>query len=60
MGAACFASGFYFADFAVDVGARVVDVSLLDDAGDVEHAVDSPVAAEFESMADRDAVALAR
>ncbi|MEO8697591.1 MAG: hypothetical protein ABI658_29085 [Acidimicrobiales bacterium] len=52
VGAACFSAGVSFADFAGDVVPGVVSVALLGDAGDVEHAVDSPVSAEVEPMPD--------
>ena len=52
MGAAGFASGLAFGDVAVDVVPCFVDVALLCDAGDVEHAVDPSVAAEVESVLD--------
>jgi hypothetical protein len=42
-----------FAEFAVDVDPRLVEIAVLSDADDVEHAVDSSVAAEVESMLDR-------
>ena len=51
--ALCFAPGFAFADFSVDVAAGFVDITLLGDAGNVEHAVDPAVAAEVESVLDR-------
>ena len=60
VGSACFASGFAFAELAVDVGASVVDVAVLGDAGDVEHTVDPPVAAKVESMPDWLAAAFTR
>ena len=59
MGSASFSPGFTFADFAVDVEAGLDDVALLGDAGDVEHAVDPPVAAEVEAVFDGLAVAFA-
>ena len=52
VGAAGFAAGLAFGEFAVDVVAGEVEVALLGDAGDVEHAVDSAVAAEVESVSD--------
>ena len=57
MGSSCFAAGLAFAEFAVDVGRRVGQVAVLDDAGDVEHAVDATVAAVVESVRARPAVA---
>ena len=51
VGSPGFASGLPLAEFALDVGSRVWPVSVLDDAGDVEHAVDATVAAVVESMA---------
>ena len=59
MGPARFASGLAFADLAFDVGRGRLMVALLGDAGDVEHAVDAPVAAEVEAVPDRRAVAFA-
>jgi len=50
VGSAGFAAGLALADLAGDIGAGVVVVALLGDAGDVEHAVDSPVAAEVEPV----------
>src|SRR3954453_20978986 len=52
VGAAGLASGLAFAEFPVDVHAGIIDIAMLGDADDVEHAVDSPVAAEVESMPD--------
>ncbi len=60
MGSAGFAAGLAFAEFAFEVGPSVVVVAVLSDAGDVEHAVDSSVAAEIESMLDRSPVAFTR
>lgn len=53
MGASGFAAGLAFADVAVDVGAGVVDVAVLGDAGDIEHAVDPAVASKVEPVLDR-------
>ena len=50
MCSAGFASGLAFTDFAVDVVTGLVEVALLGDAGDVEHAVDPPIAAEVEAV----------
>ena len=60
VGSARFAPGLAFGDFAVDAAAGLVDVALLGDAGDVEHAVDPPVAAEVEAMPDGLTVAFTR
>jgi hypothetical protein len=47
-----FASGLAFCEFPVHVGLGVVDVALLRDAGDVENAVHSSVAAKIEAVSD--------
>jgi len=47
-----FASGLALAELAIDVDPSVVEVAMLSDADDVEHAVDPSVAAEVESMLD--------
>ncbi len=52
-------SGFAFAYLAVDEGSGFVDVAVLGDAGDVEDAVDSTVAAGVEAVPDRQAGAFA-
>ena len=52
MCSAGFAPGLAFGDFAVDVATGLVEVALLGDAGDVEHAVDPSVATEVEAMFD--------
>lgn len=49
VGSAGFAAGLAFAEFAVDVGSCFVQVAVLDDAGDVEHAVDPSVATEVDA-----------
>jgi hypothetical protein len=57
VGSAGFSAGFAFGEFAVDEGSRVVEVALLGDAGDVEHAVDPPVPTEIEAVLDGSPVA---
>ena len=52
--------GLSFGGLAVDVGAGSVVIALLGDTADVEDAVDAPVAAEVEMVADRWAVGCAR
>ena len=58
MCSACFASGFALTDFAVDVDAGLVDIAVLNNAGNVEHAVDPPVPTEVEAVSDWGAFAL--
>jgi hypothetical protein len=51
--------GLSFGGLAVDVGAGSVVIASLGDTADVEDAVDAPVAAEVEMVADRWAVGCA-
>ncbi|HXA11125.1 MAG TPA: hypothetical protein VNW93_02835, partial [Mycobacterium sp.] len=46
------ASRFAFADFPIDELACAVPIAVLRDAGDVENAVDTAVAAEVEAVPD--------
>lgn len=60
MGVAGFASGLAFGGIAVEAGAGELEVALLGGAGDVEDAVDPPVAPEVEAMPDGQTIAFAR
>jgi hypothetical protein len=59
VGSAGFTSSLALTELAVDVGAGVDGVAVLDDAGH-EHAVDAAVAAVVEPVTDQEPVALAR
>jgi hypothetical protein len=59
VGASGFAGCRAFRGLAVDVDAGDIEVALLGDAGDVQDAVDPPVAAEVEAMPDGQTVAFA-
>jgi hypothetical protein len=50
VGSSSFASGFTFAEFAFDVGRRFGQNAVLDDARDLDDAVDAAVAAEVKSV----------
>jgi hypothetical protein len=50
MASACFARGFPFAGFPVEVDLRLIVAALLGDACDVEDTVDSPVSLEVEAV----------
>ena len=57
VGSSGFASGLAFGGLAGEVGGRFGLAALLGDRGDVEHAVDAPVASEVEAVLDRVACA---
>ena len=52
VGSSGFASGLAFGGLAGEVGGGVGLAALLGDRGDVEHAVDAPVASEVEPELD--------
>jgi hypothetical protein len=55
-----FASGLAFGELPIDEDAGLVDIAVLGNAGDEEHAVDPPVPAVVEAMPHRRGVAFSR
>jgi hypothetical protein len=60
VGSSCFSPGLAFAEFAFDERAGVVDVAVLHDAGNEQHAVNPSVPAKVETVTDRQTGAFAR
>jgi hypothetical protein len=58
VGPAGFTSSLALTELAVDVGAGVIEVAVLDDACHEQHAVDATVAAVVKTVTDREPVAL--